>query len=85
MLKKIRKIADGLSGQRTVCEFYSNELARRSDDDLQHSLTAVAPVSGRTILAPFKRKKRQEAEGAPYLAPPASAENEGLSTSFQEV
>ena len=31
------------------------------------------------------RRKRQEPEGAPYLALPASAEDEGSSTLFQEV
>ena len=30
-------------------------------------------------------QKRQEPEGAPYLSPSASAENEGSSTLYQEV
>ena len=89
-MKKIRKIVQSSSGQRGVCKFDSNELARSvSDNVLQYSphLTPVAPTStGLSVLVRFKDRQGQEPDEAPYLANrPALAENDGSSTSFQEV
>ena len=89
-MKKIRKIVQSSSDQCGVCEFDSNELARSvSDGTLQDPPhpTPVTPVSRvPSVFAQFKGRQRQEPNGAPCLANhPASVENEGLSTSFQEV
>ena len=46
----------------------------------------MAPTSGGPgVFIRSKRRQLQELEGAQYLAPPASTENEGSSKLFQEV
>ena len=91
MPKENRKIVESSFNQRRVCEFESfasNGLAGDvSNDVLQYSPYFTPVASGRTsVLARSERRQQQEPEGASYLAnPPASMEDEGSSTLFQEV
>ena len=81
-----RKLIQPTQGMR----IRQQSMARRVFDDvLQHTPypTPITPESGgASVLIRSKRRQPKEPGGAPYLAnPPASADNEGSSTSFQEV